>query len=258
MFLELDAKAALTLELEASANGTVVVDNGASYGNASASADASGYGNATSTDASGYANATSTEASVYESATSSAYESTAVSSAASAYESASASSEAAAVSESAAASSQYSYASATTDASSAAETASASYGDYTDNAEESDGYATDYAADLYSSYKRSSVPALVYAARAAERRNLLSTVDKRNVTTDGDATFGGCFTVSAGFNVNVGAQGSFFGIFDQSVSKTLFGKDFQIFQVCYVCFVKNVNAELGCRNALGTRQEDLY
>ncbi|KAF9033963.1 hypothetical protein BDZ89DRAFT_1062728 [Hymenopellis radicata] len=198
VFLELDAKAALTLELDASANGTVVVDSGnatesASASSADVSATASSYGSAS----------TSTDASVYGSAT--------VSSEASSSE--------ASVYESAAVSSAYASASASVEA----KTGGASYGDYST--------ATDYAADSYagSSYKRSSVPALVHAARAAERRALLS----RNVTADGDGTFGGCFTVSAGLNVNIGAQGSFFGIFSDSVSKTLFEKDFQIFQKCF-------------------------
>ncbi|KAJ6531427.1 hypothetical protein DFH09DRAFT_933845 [Mycena vulgaris] len=45
-------------------------------------------------------------------------------------------------------------------------------------------------------------------------------------------TFEGCFEVDAGVNVNVGAEGSFFGLFDKSTKATLFAKNFVIFKVC--------------------------
>ncbi|KAF9033940.1 hypothetical protein BDZ89DRAFT_1130813 [Hymenopellis radicata] len=215
VFLELDAKAALTLELEASANGTVVVDNGVSSGNATESVRANS--SDVSVTARSDGNAT-------------------VSSAVGAYEGARASSEAS-VSSRATVSSQYSTGaqeSATVDAPSAEERRGASYGNYFMARGDAE-LTEESAASSYddSSYKRSSGPALVHAARGAERPALLSTIDTRNVTTDGDASFGGCFTVSAGFNVNIGAEGTFFGIFDASVSKTLFGQDFQIYQKCF-------------------------
>jgi hypothetical protein len=40
-----------------------------------------------------------------------------------------------------------------------------------------------------------------------------------------------CVTASADINVGVGAQGSFFSLFDDSVSKSLFDKSFPLFQV---------------------------
>ncbi|KAK0217175.1 hypothetical protein IW262DRAFT_1276049 [Armillaria fumosa] len=52
-----------------------------------------------------------------------------------------------------------------------------------------------------------------------------------NSSTDTSSSFGGCFSVNAGLDVNVGAEGSFFDIFDQNVSETLFNKDFELFQV---------------------------
>ncbi|KAJ7708198.1 hypothetical protein B0H17DRAFT_1191688 [Mycena rosella] len=47
------------------------------------------------------------------------------------------------------------------------------------------------------------------------------------------ASFGGCFEVDAGVNVNVGADGSFFGLFDKSTNATLFAKNFVVFKKCF-------------------------
>lgn len=52
-----------------------------------------------------------------------------------------------------------------------------------------------------------------------------------NASADTSSSLGGCFSVNAGLDVNVGAEGSFFNIFDKSVSETLFSKDFELFQV---------------------------
>ncbi|KAF7289626.1 hypothetical protein HMN09_01324800 [Mycena chlorophos] len=46
-------------------------------------------------------------------------------------------------------------------------------------------------------------------------------------------TSGGCVNVAANLNVNVGADGSFFGLFTDSASKTLFQKNFPIFNKCF-------------------------
>ncbi|KAJ7474871.1 hypothetical protein FB451DRAFT_1246878 [Mycena latifolia] len=46
-------------------------------------------------------------------------------------------------------------------------------------------------------------------------------------------SFGGCFEVDAGVNVNVGADGSFFGLFDKNTKATLFAKNFVIFKKCF-------------------------
>ncbi len=54
-----------------------------------------------------------------------------------------------------------------------------------------------------------------------------------------------CVTASTDINVGVGAQGSFFGLFDASVGKSLFDKRFPLFQVCAqglpyrICFWNN-------------------
>jgi hypothetical protein len=40
-----------------------------------------------------------------------------------------------------------------------------------------------------------------------------------------------CVTASADINVGVGAEGSFFSLFDESVDKSLFDKKFPLFQV---------------------------
>ncbi|KAJ7850204.1 hypothetical protein B0H13DRAFT_2401424, partial [Mycena leptocephala] len=47
-------------------------------------------------------------------------------------------------------------------------------------------------------------------------------------------TFGGCVGVDANINVNVGADASFFGLFDAlNTEKVLFNKDFEIFKVLF-------------------------
>ncbi|KAJ7887183.1 hypothetical protein B0H13DRAFT_1627550 [Mycena leptocephala] len=48
-------------------------------------------------------------------------------------------------------------------------------------------------------------------------------------------TFGGCVGVDANINVNVGADASFFGLFDAlNTEKVLFNKDFEIFKVLFL------------------------
>ncbi|KAF8877431.1 hypothetical protein BD779DRAFT_1448538, partial [Infundibulicybe gibba] len=47
------------------------------------------------------------------------------------------------------------------------------------------------------------------------------------------ASFGGCFEIKAGLNVNAGADASFFGLFDPSTQVTLFNKDFELFKKCF-------------------------
>lgn len=54
-----------------------------------------------------------------------------------------------------------------------------------------------------------------------------------NSSMDTSSSFGGCFSVNAGLDVNIGVEGSFFDIFDQNVSETLFSKDFGLFQQCF-------------------------
>ncbi|KAJ6587589.1 hypothetical protein DFH09DRAFT_909649 [Mycena vulgaris] len=52
-----------------------------------------------------------------------------------------------------------------------------------------------------------------------------------SVTTTADASFGGSFVISAGLDVNAGATGSFFGLFDKSTKVSLFKKDFELLSV---------------------------
>ncbi|KAF5370996.1 hypothetical protein D9615_010020 [Tricholomella constricta] len=47
------------------------------------------------------------------------------------------------------------------------------------------------------------------------------------------ASVDGCVKANAALNVNAGADGSFFGLFDRSTKVPLFGKDFEVFQKCF-------------------------
>ncbi|KAK0472756.1 hypothetical protein IW261DRAFT_1343360 [Armillaria novae-zelandiae] len=73
-----------------------------------------------------------------------------------------------------------------------------------------------------------------------------------NSSTDASSSLGGCFSVNAGLDVNVGAEGSFFDIFDQNVSETLFSKDFELFQKCF-----GSTANKTTRRSVWRRQEQL-
>lgn len=55
-----------------------------------------------------------------------------------------------------------------------------------------------------------------------------SSSDNNGITT----SVNGCADVGAGFDVNAGADGSFFGVFDQSASVALFSKKIDIFKKC--------------------------
>ncbi|KAF7319233.1 hypothetical protein HMN09_00260700 [Mycena chlorophos] len=54
--------------------------------------------------------------------------------------------------------------------------------------------------------------------------------DNQSSTTK---SLGGCVNVTANINLNVGAQGSFFDLFNDVASKTLFTKTFDIFAKCF-------------------------
>ncbi|KAG6864360.1 hypothetical protein C0991_010233, partial [Blastosporella zonata] len=53
------------------------------------------------------------------------------------------------------------------------------------------------------------------------------------VTTDTSASFGGCFRVNAGLDVNAGADANFFGLFDPSTQVSLFSQKFEILKKCF-------------------------
>lgn len=64
-----------------------------------------------------------------------------------------------------------------------------------------------------------------------------------------EASFGGCFDVKAGFSVNAGADASFFAVFDTGTSVTLFEKEFELFQVCFIPAVLSSTNHIFPRNA---------
>ncbi|KAJ7474872.1 hypothetical protein FB451DRAFT_1088510 [Mycena latifolia] len=70
---------------------------------------------------------------------------------------------------------------------------------------------------------------VITKAKTARTIPMSNEVSERAVTS----SFGGCFEVDAGVNVNVGADGSFFGLFDQNTKATLFAKNFVILKKCF-------------------------
>ncbi|KXN88374.1 hypothetical protein AN958_07417 [Leucoagaricus sp. SymC.cos] len=52
-------------------------------------------------------------------------------------------------------------------------------------------------------------------------------------STDTGASFGGCFEMDAGLDVNVGANADFFGLFNPSTKLPLFSKSFSLFKKCF-------------------------
>ncbi|PPR03912.1 hypothetical protein CVT24_008115, partial [Panaeolus cyanescens] len=75
----------------------------------------------------------------------------------------------------------------------------------------------------------SSVPAVTSTAAPAAT----PTAAPGGVIKDGDATFGGCFTIDAGLSVNAGANANFFGLFDKNTKVQLFNKEFELFKKCF-------------------------
>ncbi|KAJ7150475.1 hypothetical protein C8R43DRAFT_494922 [Mycena crocata] len=71
--------------------------------------------------------------------------------------------------------------------------------------------------------KTSSTTAMHTTAAAAKGEQMW----KRQVE------LGGCVELDAGIAVNVGADGSFFGLFDKAAKKTLFSKNFVILKKCF-------------------------
>jgi hypothetical protein len=53
------------------------------------------------------------------------------------------------------------------------------------------------------------------------------------VSTEAKASLGGSFVITAGLDVNAGAKGTFFGLFDSSTKASLFKKSFTLFSVRY-------------------------
>jgi len=71
------------------------------------------------------------------------------------------------------------------------------------------------------------------AASHAIRRNSHAMFAARTATTNTSASFGGCVDVSAGLDVNAGADASFFGLFDAQTKVNLFTKKFDLFKKCF-------------------------
>jgi len=63
-----------------------------------------------------------------------------------------------------------------------------------------------------------------------------------NTTTDGDssasASVDGCVDVGAELDVNAGADGSFFGLFDKTTQVNLLSKKFELFKVRIILFTE--------------------
>jgi hypothetical protein len=53
------------------------------------------------------------------------------------------------------------------------------------------------------------------------------------VDTEGSASFSGCVDIGTGLDVNAGASGDFFGLFNKDTTVTLFSKNFELFNKCF-------------------------
>lgn len=103
----------------------------------------------------------------------------------------------------------------------------------------------------------SAVATSTATASNSTATSTLSTHDKANTNADspsqssGSATFSGCFEIDAALDVNAGATGSFFDLFDANTKVNLFNKDFEIFKVTIWRFMlRNIqNANSARRNA---------
>ncbi|KAK0220849.1 hypothetical protein EDD85DRAFT_863679 [Armillaria nabsnona] len=80
-----------------------------------------------------------------------------------------------------------------------------------------------------------SIAEAVYAARSAESSGTpsLTSINDLSVSTDTNGNGGGCFSVNSELDVNIGAEGNFFGIIKDGVSVTLFNTDFELFKNCF-------------------------
>ncbi|PBK79419.1 hypothetical protein ARMGADRAFT_1093149 [Armillaria gallica] len=80
-----------------------------------------------------------------------------------------------------------------------------------------------------------SIAEAVYAARSAEPSDTPSpaSTNDLSVSTNTSGNVGGCFSVNSELDVNIGAEGNFFGIIKDGVSVTLFNTDFELFKNCF-------------------------
>jgi len=70
-----------------------------------------------------------------------------------------------------------------------------------------------------------------------------------------NSTFGGCVEVGTGISVNVGAEGSLLGLFEDSVTKELFAQDFTLFQVRSLTQTRGVPLETDFQCVSSCRQK---
>lgn len=73
--------------------------------------------------------------------------------------------------------------------------------------------------------------------------------DNNGITT----AVNGCADVDAEFDVNAGADGSFFGVFNQSASVALFSKKINIFQVLFLSPLS-----LCCQSLIGVVHRNVW
>lgn len=79
-----------------------------------------------------------------------------------------------------------------------------------------------------------AVPADALAPRPALEVRAPTPVDiVPRATATGSASFGGCFDIGAGLDINVGASAKFFNLFDQNVKYALFSRDWELYKVIF-------------------------
>lgn len=107
--------------------------------------------------------------------------------------------------------------------------------------------------------KATASAAATIRGTAANETVAAATGNKQTVKPDASASFGGCFKIGAGLDVNAGADANFFDLFDPSTKISLFSKQFEILEVRSPSLIIQPNATRDpdtfgcCRNASATR-----
>ncbi|KAF9445253.1 hypothetical protein P691DRAFT_777698 [Macrolepiota fuliginosa MF-IS2] len=89
-----------------------------------------------------------------------------------------------------------------------------------------------------SAVTKATTSAVTSTIASAATNTTMSAVTKTTTSaatkpSSSGVSFGGCLEASTGLSVNVGADASFFGLFDPSTTLTLFSKDFELFKQCF-------------------------
>lgn len=71
------------------------------------------------------------------------------------------------------------------------------------------------------------------ASASASASTSSSTNDSDTSAGDPAHAFGGCFDVTTGFSLDVGADADFFDVFDEGTSLSLYGKTFELYKKCF-------------------------